>query len=118
MASPRIPSRMEEIDPPYIPYTRAKHPILATIMPSIIRAVPPRILERLIMTKSSIGMLEEQLVCLLFRQALLDRQASSPDCSPRNSHDVGRVRAVSHGRSTLLTTGYEDSGSYEESSQP
>ncbi len=54
------------------------------------------------MTKSSIGMLEDQLVCLLFRQALLDRQASRPDCSPRNSHDIHRVKGMSPGLSHYL----------------
>ena len=74
MAIPRIPSMMEEIDPPYRPYIRATQPSLATIEPSIIKAIPPRTLERLLMTKSNIGMVEGQLVHLLLRQAFIDRQ--------------------------------------------
>jgi hypothetical protein len=56
---------MDEIDPPHKPYIRAKHPILATTKPSISRAAPLTILERLRMTQSTIGMLEGQSVRLL-----------------------------------------------------
>jgi hypothetical protein len=74
MAIPRIPSRMEEIDPPYRPYIRAMHPNLAMIKPNIIRAIPPMILRRVLISKSNIGMVEGQLVHILLRQALIDGQ--------------------------------------------
>jgi hypothetical protein len=115
MAIPRIPTRMEEIDPPYIPYTRAKHPILATTMPSIIRAVPPRILERLFMTKSSIGMPEDELVCLPFGEALLDRQELTGRLITRQHYDVHGSRGCHRGLLAVCTTVYEDVGSHEKS---
>jgi hypothetical protein len=86
IAIPTIPSTMEEIDPPYRPYIRAKQPNLATTKPSISRAVPPTILERLRMTQSSIGMLEGQWACLLFRRGLLDGQGFT-----RREYDVRTV---------------------------
>jgi len=98
MASPKIPSTIEEIDPPHIPYIRAKHPILATAKPSISRAVPPRILERLIMAESNIGMMEGQLVGLLLRQGLINSQGFKARLFTRQSYMFTR-----QGGSTLGT---------------